>query len=246
MVYSNGKSAEPIRVLLTDSHSFMRGALRSLLSQNDDLLVVAEAADCAAVLALSADLQPNIILLSFHLVDGESTACIPWLRAKFPSAHVIILAIPSDPAVQQRVVLHGARGLIERDHSAMTLLKAIERVHAGEVWASRAVLSAVLTELSSLSEDGSTEPQDGSRAEDGQPVVPLGEESASIATLTQREREIIPLICQGLKNQQIAEQLFISERTVNKHITSIYSKLGVSDRLELIIFSQRNSLVNLF
>ena len=105
------------------------------------------------------------------------------------------------------------------------LIKAIRKIHAGEAWFDRSTVAAVLAEFSGLNGAKHT-----------------SKEAAPIAQLTDREQQVIGLIAQGLKNRQIAERLFISEATVRHHLTSIYSKLGVADRLELIIFSFKHNL----
>jgi DNA-binding NarL/FixJ family response regulator len=116
-------------------------------------------------------------------------------------------------------------GLVLKEKAAEVLLKAIERVHAGEVWLDRTLLASVLGDLT--------------RASLKQPIDP---EAIKIATITAREREVIGLIGQGLKNRQIGERLFISETTVRHHLTSIFGKLEVADRLELVIYAYRYGL----
>jgi len=115
-----------------------------------------------------------------------------------------------------------------KNQSASTLVKAIERVHAGEAWLDRSTTASLLLELSPRNRAAKPDP-----------------ELAKIASLTEREREVIKLVGKGLKNKQIAEKLFISNITVHHHLTSIYSKLDVSDRLDLLIYSYRNGLAHL-
>jgi DNA-binding NarL/FixJ family response regulator len=106
------------------------------------------------------------------------------------------------------------------------LLKAIKKVHQGEVWLDRSMLSSLLNE----------------KTQANKKVEP---DEAKMANLTVRERELIGMIAEGLKNKQLAERLFISETTVTHHLSSIYSKLGVSDRLELVIYAFAHSLAKL-
>jgi DNA-binding NarL/FixJ family response regulator len=115
-------------------------------------------------------------------------------------------------------------GLVLKDKATEVLIKAIERVHAGEVWLDRSLTASVLSELS-LAETRKSNP-----------------EADKVATLTGREREIVELVSQGLKNKQIAERLFISEATVRNHLTSILSKLDLSDRFELALYAYRHHL----
>jgi two-component system, NarL family, nitrate/nitrite response regulator NarL len=121
-----------------------------------------------------------------------------------------------DVDMHRRAVRLGAMGLVRKERAAEVLLEAIVKVHAGEVWADGLLLASVLTEMT--------------RPRTHQPADP---EELKIRALTARERELIGMIGQGLKNQTIADRLCISEATVRHHLTSIYAKLSVGDRLEL-------------
>jgi len=114
-----------------------------------------------------------------------------------------------------------------KQQAADLLLKAIKKVHAGEVWIDRSMMSSVLSDVRS------------ERHEETDPEAP------KIASLTPREREVIALVSEGLKNKLIGERLFISETTVTHHLSSIFSKLDVSDRLELIIYAFRHGLAKI-
>jgi DNA-binding NarL/FixJ family response regulator len=118
-----------------------------------------------------------------------------------------------------------ARGLIQKESASEVLIKAIRRINDGEVWFDRAMMSSVLDDA--LNQRA---------AKDADP------ERSKIASLTEREMQVIALVCESLRNKQIAERLFISDTTVRHHLTSIFSKLEVSDRLELVIYSFRQGL----
>ena len=120
----------------------------------------------------------------------------------------------------------GVIGVVFLTQQVEVLIKSIRKVHAGEVWIERSMVAGLLTNLS--------------RSRLGLSIDP---EAESIARLSRRERQVIQLIGKGFKNQQIGSQLCISETTVRRHLTSIYSKLGVSDRLELLVFANRKGLV---
>ena len=112
-----------------------------------------------------------------------------------------------------------------KDRAAEVLIKAIEKVHAGEVWLDRFTMATVLT--------------DARRSREPKPIDP---EAAKIESITKREREIVALIAEGHGTKQLAKRLFISEKTIRNHMTVIYSKLGVSDRLELALYAARHGL----
>jgi DNA-binding NarL/FixJ family response regulator len=132
-----------------------------------------------------------------------------------------------NPQAHQAAVQSGAMGVVLKEEAAELLIKAIEKVHYGEVWLDRLSLGTLLWQLTSRVHD------------------PVDPQEKKISSLTEREREVIDLIAQGLRNKQIAERLFISQTTVTHHLSSIYAKLGVSDRLELVVYAFANKLAKL-
>lgn len=217
--------SEPIRILLIDDHVIMRAGLRMLIESHAGMKVVGEAGNRADALVLAAQEPADIILLDLDLEGESSLQVMPDLMRVNSGARVVILTGVRDAELHRRAVRLGAIGLVLKEKAAEVLLKAIERVHAGEVWLDRSMTASVLAEMA--------------RSNDNTKVDP---EKAKIVTLTSREREVIALVCEGLKNKQIADRLFISEATVRNHITSILSKLALSDRFELAIFSYRHGL----
>ena len=133
-----------------------------------------------------------------------------------------------DSELQLRAVRMGAMGIVLKTEPASNMVKAIRKVHSGEVWLRRSMLAAVVTGI--LRES---------------PTKPADPESLKIATLTSRELEVITLIGQGMRNKNIGERLFISETTVRHHLTSIFDKLGIADRLELMIYSYQHGLARI-
>jgi two-component system nitrate/nitrite response regulator NarL len=128
--------------------------------------------------------------------------------------------------VLQKVVEDGVVGVVFKSQSPEVLVKAIEKVWAGEVWLERSLIANVLTRLSR-----------------NQPVSQPDPELENFSRLSEREKEVVRLIGKGLKNKRISTELCISETTVRHHLTSIYNKLGVSDRLELLVYAHRYGLV---
>jgi DNA-binding NarL/FixJ family response regulator len=218
----------PIRVLLVDDHVVMRMGLRLLLESQPDLLVVGEAATGAEALTAATCEAPDVIVLDLDLGGESAIDSLPALRAAAPQARVLILTGVRDPALQRQAVRCGAVGLVRKETAAEVLVQAIRKVHAGEAWLERTMMAAVLDEMQSPS----TAP-------------PCDPEAAKIASLTTREREVIALIGEGLKNRDIATRLRISETTVRHYLTTIFAKLEVTDRLELVVYAYRYSLVTL-
>jgi DNA-binding NarL/FixJ family response regulator len=221
---SNSISA-PIRILLIDDHTIMRAGLRMLIENHDGMIVVGEAGTRAEGLAIATREQPDIVLLDLDMGAESGLDFMPHLLAAAPNARVVILTGLRDTEAHRRAVHLGAIGLVFKEKAAEVLIKAIEKVHGGEVWLDRSLTASVLSEMSHA---------DGRERAD--PDI------HKISFLTEREREVVGLVCEGLKNKQIGDRLFISEATVRNHLTSILSKLGLSDRFELALYAYRHHL----
>lgn len=221
-------TAAPVRVLLVDDHAIVCTGLRMLIESRPGMAVVGAATNGRDALVHARREQPDIVLLDLALGSESGLDCLPELLGVAPEARVIVLTGLRDSEAHHRAVRLGAMGLVLKDQAAEDLVKAIEKVHAGEVWLDRTMTASVLTEMARTREDRDRDP-----------------EAAKIATLTERECEVVALIGEGLKNKEIASRLSITETTVRHHLTSIFSKLEVSDRLELVIYAYRHDLATL-
>jgi len=215
----------PIRILLLTSHTLARAGFKLLLESVAGFKVVAESGEGNEALQLAGQVQPDIILMEPNLSGAEGPCIISNLLAE--TEHARVLLITSDCAPNQHVqyVQMGAMGVVTLQQAPAVLFKAIEKIQAGEIWLDRSLVANALGQMAR-----------------GRGEVRFNPEARKIALLSAREREIITQIGEGLKNIQIAERLFISEVTVRHHLTSIYKKLCVSDRLELILYAYRNGL----
>lgn len=214
-----------IRIALIDDHALVRAGLCLLIERHPRLAVVAEAGRRAEALAAVARAQPDIILLDLDLRGESGLDLIPELLDAASGVRVIVLTGLADAAQHRQAVRLGAMGLVLKEQAEEVLLRAIEKVYAGEAWLDATLVGQVLTELAR----GHEPPPD--------PTV------ARIATLTQREREVLALVGEGLKNRQIAARLSISEATVSHHLTSVFDKLGVASRFDLVVFAYRHGLL---
>ncbi len=216
---------EIARLFLIEDHLVMRAALKLLLDSRADLQVVGEAANREEALhGLQSSLQtPDIILLDLELSDGTSADFIPMLRQAAPTSRVLVLTGTPDMTLHRRALGLGAMGLVRKEQPPETLLRAIERVRNGEVWIEPALMQNTFATLQHLA---------------GESDIKM-----RIASLSPREREIVALIGQGLKNKPIAARLFLSERTVHSHLSSIFRKLSVADRTELALFAAHHGLL---
>ena len=215
-----------LRILIIDDHLMVRAGL-CLLMADAGLKNVTLARNRTEALALAARDKPDVILLDPDLESEDGLSFLPELREAAKKARVLILTALKDPESHRRAVRLGAMGVVSKNEEAHVLIKAIEKVRAGEVWVDRATMGNLLDEMTRKVSEASD--SDGAR----------------IGSLTEREHEVITLIAEGLKNRQIAQRLFISETTVTHHLSSIFSKLNVSDRLELVIYAFGHNLARL-
>ena len=213
-----------IKVLLIDDHLIVRAGLRMLLDSQPAITVVGEAANREDALAIASQEQPDVVLLEPVLQADNGLDFLPNLLACASHARVIILTALLDTEMHRRAVSLGVMGIVMKHQAPAALFKAIDRVHAGEIWIERSLMASVLARMA----NSGTNPDP---------------EAAKIALLTPREREVIALIGEGFKNKVIAERLFITETTARNHLASIFTKLGVADRLELALYAYRHRLV---
>jgi DNA-binding NarL/FixJ family response regulator len=214
-----------VRVLIVDDHGIMRAGLRMLLESQSGIMVVGEASSCADALALATCTQPDVIVLDLDLGGENAVESIPTLLRTAPETRILVLTGLRDPEVHRQAIRHGALGLVFKEKAVETLLQAITKVRAGEVWLEPTMIAQVLGDL--------TRPQLSPQT---------SSEATKIARLTEREREVITLVGEGLRNKHIAARLYISEATVRHHLTAIFAKLDISDRFELAIYAYQHGL----
>jgi len=217
-----------IRLLLLGNLPIVRAGLRALIEAHDDLTVIGEASATDGALELNGNERPDIVLVDCDPDSANALDLLSELSTAEAPIPIILLTESQDSDFQQRAIKLGARGRVAKNQTPEILFKAIQKVQAGEVWFERVVMATALGEMSR---------QNGTKE--------TNVEVARIETLSKREREVVVLIGEGLKNKQIADRLFISETTVQHHLSSIFGKLGVADRLELVIYAYRQGLVKL-
>jgi DNA-binding NarL/FixJ family response regulator len=193
--------------------------LRRIL-ESDRVFVVGECGQTAEAMAKMAKEQVDVVVIDTDSADVSITAVATLAEAS--RGRILVFSEACDPRFCSRAIELGASGIVNKDQSPELLMRAVLKVHEGEVWLDRSKMAAVLA---------------AARRRDRDPEV------TKIGSLTKREREIVALVGQGLKNGPIGERLFISEATVRNHLTSILSKLGLSDRFELAVYAFRHGLV---
>ena len=220
-------NSAPIRVFLIDDHrSILWGLERLIESGKPAMQVVGTATNCADALKLIDKAAPDLILLDIGLGTENGVEEIPTLLAR-SHAKILVLTGLRDESLHDKAVLAGASGVVEKEAPAETILAAIQKVHEGQLWLDRVATGRIFLEFA--------------RENAAQAVDP---ERAKIASLTDREREIVAIAAThaGFNAKAIAELLFISEHTLRNHLTSIYDKLQVANRLELFAYVHKHGL----
>lgn len=221
-------SGSTIGVLLVEDHQTMLWGLQQLIDgERPRMAVVGTARTCADALAQAARLAPDVILLDLDLGGVCMIDFLPELLANGLS-RALVLSAERDTGALDLAVRRGTRGILHKDVSADQVIKAIEKIHRGELWFDAETMGRVFGQLF------------GSRAA-GKPDP----ESERHASLTARERDIVHAAVEhsGSANHEVAQRLFISEHTLRNHLTSIYRKLNVTSRLEMYVYAIRHGLV---
>ena len=216
-----------IHLLIIDDQLVVREGLRMLIENHPGIKVAAMASSETEAIEMIAREKFDLVILNLELGGHSALSFVPQLRESANTARILALTGLRDSEVHQKAVRLGAMGVVLKEDAADRLIKAIEKIYLGEVWLERIALGNLLWHLSSRDKEA------------------LDPQMKKISSLTEREKQVIVLIAQGLKNKQIAARLFISQTTVTHHLSSIYSKLGVSDRLELVVYAFANKLAQM-
>jgi DNA-binding NarL/FixJ family response regulator len=205
-------------VFVVDDHPVLREGLRMLLESSMGVRVIGGAPSVRAALADVQRLAPDVVLLDLDLGDEDGLQALPRIVAAAPRTRVLIFTALRDRVRDEAALRAGARGLVLKDVPPDTLVQAITTVAAGDLWFDPRVLAALR----------------------GGGAAPMGD--AKLASLTAREREIVALVAEGLRNEEVGRRLGISEKTVRNHLTLVFDKLGVSGRLELLAFAYQHGI----
>ncbi|MBC7454126.1 MAG: response regulator transcription factor [Massilia sp.] len=221
------RSGNGIRVLLVEDHQTMLWGLQKLIDgERPRMAVVGMARTCADAQLKAAQLAPDVILLDLDLDGVAMVDFLPALLANGLS-RALVLTAERNTGILDLAVRRGVRGILHKEVPAEQVLKAIERIHRGELWFDAETMGRVFGQLFDVRSARKPDP-----------------EIERHAALTARERDIVNATVEhsGSPNQLLAERLFISEHTLRNHLTSVYRKLGVGSRLELYVYAVRHGL----
>jgi DNA-binding NarL/FixJ family response regulator len=213
-----------LKLLLVDDHAIFREGLRALLDMEEDFVVIGEASSGKEAVAMVEADSPDVTLLDLHLPDGSgSDFCREIVKAS-PETKVLILSAYDDDQEISTALVAGASGYVLKTVGGESLAENIRSVYRGEVLLGPSVAAKVVRQLSRLREEADHKEE-------------------ALDSLTPREREVFALASRGLKNAEIADELFVSEKTIKTHLRNIYNKLNLSSKADLRLFAARNKLI---
>lgn len=209
----------PIRVLLADDHPVVRNGIRALLEKAGDIEIAGEATNGTEILELAGKVASDIVLLDMELPDIEGTQVARQMQQLYPNLKILALSAHDDTFYIKGVLESGAVGYLMKDEAPEIILEAVRGVARGDMgWVSRRI-SAQITSWVQSKKSGDVE-------------------------LTSREEDVLRLLVEGKTNQAIAAELGISEKTVEKYMGVIFTKLNVSSRVEAAVHAVRQGLVS--
>lgn len=203
---------ELIRVVIVDDHSVVRSGLRHLLEACADIVVVGEADDGSGAIRLTEQLLPDVILLDIRLADTNGLDILPRLRRLAQQTRIIVLTSYDDEQYLAKAIRLGAHGFLLKSASDRTITESIRRAHKGERFVDGELITKVLVQMQKMSEV----------------------QTHLEAGLSAAEVEALKLMAEGATNREIAERLFISERTAKRRVHSLFTKLGTNSRAQTV------------
>lgn len=209
-----------IKVMIADDHPLVRHGIKTVFEAYDDILLVAEAENGKEAIEMCEKYRPDIILMDIMMPVIDGVEATSQLIKRFPDIKVIALTSFNDKDLIKKSLKAGAVGFILKNITGAKLVKTIKNAYKGELTLSSQATKILLSELREPSSEGTIK-------------------------LTEREIEILALIVEGLSNKEIAKRLFISNSTVQFHVSNILSKLGVSKRTEAVYLALKQKLVKL-
>ncbi len=210
-----------IRLLIVDDHPIVRMGLHTLLESEPDMRVVGEAGSATETLAMASRLRPDVILLDIRLPDRSGLTVCREIRQRWPKIQVLVLTSYADEDLVYKAIEAGAAGYVLKTLGITELLQAIRSVTRG---------------------DGALDPKVTKRVLERVREAERQSRLDAFQELSERELEVLALVAQGKTNAEIARELTLSEKTVRNHVSTILSKLGLSNRIEAATYAVRNNI----
>ncbi|MFS0555815.1 response regulator [Brevibacillus sp. 179-C9.3 HS] len=233
------KRQQELRIVIVDDHQLFREGVKRILEMEEDFKVVGEGADGGEATALAEEHKPDVLLMDINMPHINGVSAAENVITVSPSTRVIMLSIHDDEGYVYRTLRSGASGYLLKEMGTSDLVDAVRVVASGGAYIHPKVTGKLIEEFRRLSEQEGTAERSFS-VDDSQTIDPK-----VIESLTRREREVLQLMAEGKSNRAIGEFLFISEKTVKNHVSSILQKLNVQDRTQAVVISIKNGWVKL-
>ncbi len=214
-----------IRIVLAEDYRLIREGLRLIIGSRGNIEIVGEATNGLQAIDVISGLKPDVVLLDITMSELDGIQIIPIIKKKSSGTKALMLTASEDEAMIFKALKAGAKGYLSKNTSTSSLIKAIKVVHKDELWVERKVVARFFYE--------------NNTADSGKE----GLQENPIKDLTPREQDVLRLLIKGFSNKEIANDLFISEKTVKSHLNKVFRKLNVSRRLDAILSAIKSGFV---
>ncbi|MDB5083844.1 MAG: DNA-binding response regulator [Bacilli bacterium] len=225
-----------IQVMLADDHTLFRQGLRRVFELEDDIEIIGEASDGLTIAQLALQYKPDVVIMDINMPGKSGVEATRDIRMDSAEIKVLILSIHDDEEYVFETIRAGANGYLLKDVESEMFVEAVRQVSGGASFVHPRITTKLLTEFQRLSNNLHA----AGYADGGDEESPAWQE-----ILTAREMEILSLMAQGKSNRSIGQALYISEKTVKNHVSSVLSKLDVDDRTQAVILAAQKSWVKL-
>lgn len=213
--------SNPIRVVVVDDHPLFRDGVVHTLSSMQDIEIVGQGGTGEEAFSLAGELLPDILLLDINMPGMGGLQAAQQINARWPIIHIVMLTVSEDQDSLMAALKAGARGYVLKGVSARALANALYTVAEGDVYISPTLAGGILFEMT------------------------YSETPDPFATLTNREKQILSLVAEGMTNREIGEKLFLAEKTIKHYMTNVLQKLQVRSRVEAALLAQKRQMAGL-
>lgn len=209
-----------IKLILIDDHDLIREGLNRILSYEDDLCILGEGRNGMEGLELIKELKPNVVLLDINMPIMDGIETLKNIKAYSKDIKVVMLTVENDRRTINKAIDIGADAYVLKESAGSEITNAIRLVNNGEKYIDKALVKIIFSDIKSS----------------------FNKEKSALDSLTDRELNILFEISSGLRNKEIAEKLFLSEKTIKNYVTNVFRKIGVEDRVQATIFAINNNI----